>query len=88
MVDPLDSTDRRLKVILIAERLAAADPRGLASHADIISASMTEHGLTKGGAKMLLNRCYHQGWLERPFRGCYRLTIKAYKRLEELGVAI
>ena len=88
MTDELDSTDRRLKVILVTERLSTSDLRGLASHADIIDASMTEHSLTKGSAKMLLNRCFHQGWLERPFRGCYRLTIKAYKRLEELGVAI
>lgn len=88
MTEELDSTDRRLKVILIVEELVQLDPRGLASHADIINIMVIRHNTTKGAAKMLLNRCYHQEWLERPFRGCYRLTSKAYERLEELGVAI
>lgn len=88
MTDKLDSTDRRLKLILIVERLAKNDPRGLASHASIVDTVMQNHEATKTASKVLLNRCYRQGWLERPFRGLYRLTVKAYETLKEMGVDV
>lgn len=88
MVEKLDATDLRLRLILIVERLAKASPTGLAAHGEIIGEMMDVEDATLGSAKRLLNRVWHRGWLERPFYGCYRLATEAYEILEDAGVEV
>ncbi len=77
----LKGTDLRLKMILIVDELSKT-ATGVAAFRDIVDEMMSQHGSTDGAARMLLSRCYHQGWFERPFHGCYRLSSKAYETLE------
>ena len=85
--EKLKCTDRRLKMILIVDELAKSATR-VAAFRDIVDKMVSLHGSTEGAAKMLLSRCYKQGWFERPFHGCYRVTSEAYETLELSNVDI
>ena len=84
----LESTGKRLAVALLVEELARASETGMAEHKNIVASLANRYDYTHGAAKRILNAVFNAGWLERPFRGCYRLTEEAYKSLEKAGIEV
>jgi len=71
-------TALRLKYLNTIDDICRKDPMGLAIPMDV-EATM---GLKPKLAKVMMKRLLDMGLLERPYRGCYRLTCEGRKILK------
>ena len=72
-------TALRLKYLKTIDDICRKDPMGMAIPMDVEA----ELGLKPKVAKVMMKRLLDMGWLERPYRGCYRLTDKGRKIMKE-----
>ena len=74
-----DVTALRLRYLKAVEEICREGSLGFATPAEVEA----RIGLRPKLAKVLLKRLFDMGWLERPYRGCYRLADKGKKILKE-----
>ena len=72
-------TALRLKYLNTIDEICRKDPMGLAIPIDV-EATM---GLKPKLAKVMMKRLLDMGLLERPYRGCYRLTAEGRRIMKE-----
>ena len=68
-------TALRLRYLKAVEDICMKQPIGFATPAEVETAM----GLRPRVAKVMLKRLLDTGLLERPYRGCYRLTAEGRK---------
>jgi len=69
----------RLRYLKAVEEICSKQPIGFATPTEV-EAKM---GLKPKVAKVMLKRLLDMGWLERPYRGCYRLTDEGRRIMKE-----
>ena len=68
----------RLRYLQAVEEICMKWPVGFATPTEVEG----RMGLKPKVAKVMLKRLLDMGWLERPYRGCYRLTGEGRKILK------
>ena len=72
-------TALKLRYLTAVEEICMKQPMGFATPTEVEA----EMGLRPRVAKVMLKRLLDMGLLERPYRGCYRLTDEGRKILKE-----
>ncbi len=72
-------TALRLRYLKTIDDICRKDSMGLVVPMDVEA----EMGLNPKLAKVMMKRLRDMGWLERPYRGCYRLADKGRKIMKE-----
>jgi len=72
-------TALKLRYLKAVEDICMKQPIGFATPVEVETAM----GLRPGVAKVMLKRLLDTGLLERPYRGCYRLTDEGRKIMKE-----
>lgn len=71
-------TALRLRYLMAVEEICMKQPVGFATPTEV----EVRMGLKPKVAKVMLKRLLDMGMLERPYRGCYRLTDEGRKILK------
>lgn len=72
-------TALKLRHLRAIREICMSQPIGFATPAEVEA----EMGLRPKAAKVMLKRLLDMGLLERPYRGCYRLTDEGRKIMKE-----
>jgi len=72
-------TALRLRYLKAVEEICLKQPMGLATPTSVEA----EMGLKPKAAKVMMKRLLDMGLLERPYRGCYRLSDEGKKIMKE-----
>ena len=78
----------RLEVVVLVHKMASDSITGLVKTIDVSNELSKLYGTKYGAAKKSLSYLAKGGWLERPFRGCYRVSSKGYQALEDASVVL
>jgi len=79
----LEPTVLRLSVAANIKAICSASSVGLAKWKHITVDVAEETGQTPGAVGVMLFKMMQDGWVERPFRGSYRLTVEGEEALEK-----
>lgn len=79
----LEPTVLRLSVAANVKAICSVSSVGLAKWKHITDDVAMETGQTPGAVGVMLFKMMEDGWVERPFRGSYRLTVEGEEALEK-----
>lgn len=66
-------------------KIQMADPLGMCTSKKFID-TVNEGGVALPAARMRLLRLYEDGYIDKPFRGCYTVTPTGLELLQSVGL--
>jgi hypothetical protein len=77
------ATNVRIQYLLIIDKLQKRSVLGFADITDIQKAMLKQRGSDAGTVRVMMHRLFTDGYVDRPFHGCYELTANSVELLND-----